>query len=83
MAKVNFENVSKEDDLKWKMTSNGRLPQISKGKYLNNYWSALSQRTWGITCRLQTGISSFFIFGLSLQMNSKRIIKIAPKYKNY
>jgi hypothetical protein len=41
MTKENFANVSKEDDLKWKMTSNerllkwkmtsnGKLPQISK-----------------------------------------------------
>ena len=43
MTKENFANVSNEDDLKWKMTSNGRLPQISKVKYLSNYWSDLSQ----------------------------------------
>ena len=28
-----------EDDLKWKTNSNRRLPQISKVKYLRNYWS--------------------------------------------
>ena len=43
MTKENFANVSNEDDLKWKMTSNGRLPQISKVKYLSNYWSDLPQ----------------------------------------
>jgi hypothetical protein len=43
MTKANFTNVSKEDELKWKMTSNGRLPQISKVKYLSNYWSVLPQ----------------------------------------
>jgi hypothetical protein len=32
-----------EDDIQWKMTSNGRLPQMLKGKYLNNYWSDLPQ----------------------------------------
>ena len=31
-------NVSNEDDLQWKTTSNRRLPQISKVKYLSNYW---------------------------------------------
>ena len=40
MTKENFAN---EDDLKWKMTSNGRVPQISKVKYLSNYWSDLLQ----------------------------------------
>ena len=43
MTKVNFPNVSNEDDLKWKTTSNGRLPQISKVKYLSNHWSDLPQ----------------------------------------
>ena len=43
MTKEIFANVSNEDDLKWKMTSYGRLPQISKVKYLNNYWSDLPQ----------------------------------------
>jgi hypothetical protein len=43
MTKENFANVSNEDDLKWKMTSNGRLSQISKVKYLSNYWSDLPQ----------------------------------------
>jgi hypothetical protein len=43
MTKVNFPNVSNEDDLKWKTTSNGRLPQISKVKYLSNYLSDLPQ----------------------------------------
>ena len=41
MTKENFANVPNEDNLKWKMTSNGRLPQISKVKYLINYWSDL------------------------------------------
>jgi hypothetical protein len=43
MTKENFAIVSNEDDLKWKMTSNGRLPQISKVKYLSNYWSDVPQ----------------------------------------
>jgi hypothetical protein len=28
MTKENFENVSNEDDLKWKITSTGRQPQM-------------------------------------------------------
>ena len=28
MTKANFTNFSKEDDLKWKMTWNGRRPQV-------------------------------------------------------
>ena len=40
MTKENFAN---EDDLQWKMTSNGRLPQISKVRYLSNHWSDLPQ----------------------------------------
>jgi hypothetical protein len=43
MNKAHFTNVSNEDDLKWKITSNGRLPKISKVKYLSNYWSDLRQ----------------------------------------
>ena len=43
MIKANFTNVSNEDGRKWKMTSNGRLPQISKVKYLSNYQSDLPQ----------------------------------------
>ena len=43
MTKENFANVSNEDNLKWKMTSYGRLPQISKVEYLSNYWSDLPQ----------------------------------------
>jgi hypothetical protein len=43
MIKANFTDVSNEDGRKWKMTSNGRLPQISKVKYLSNYWSDLPQ----------------------------------------
>jgi hypothetical protein len=43
MTKENFANVINEDDLKWKMTSNRRLPQISKVKYLSNFWSDLPQ----------------------------------------
>ena len=41
MTKSNFNNVSNEDNLQWKTTSTGRLPQISKVKYLSNYWSNL------------------------------------------
>jgi hypothetical protein len=41
VTKENFANVSNEDDIKWKMTSNGRLPQISKVEYLSNDWSDL------------------------------------------
>ena len=40
MTKENFAN---EANLKWKMTSNGRVPQMSKVKYLSNYWSDLLQ----------------------------------------
>ncbi len=36
-------NISNKDDLKWKMTSNGRLPKIAKFEYLSNHWSDLSQ----------------------------------------
>ena len=43
MTKENFANVSNEDDLKWKRTSNGRLPQISKVKYLSNFSLDLPQ----------------------------------------
>ena len=32
-----------EDGLKWKMTSNGRLPKIAKFEYLSNHWSDLPQ----------------------------------------
>ena len=32
-----------DDDFKWKMTSNGRLPKIAKFEYLSNHWSDLSQ----------------------------------------
>jgi hypothetical protein len=38
MTKENYGNVSNEDDLKWKMNSKGRLPKISKLKYLHNDW---------------------------------------------
>jgi hypothetical protein len=37
------QNVSNGDDLQWKRTSNGILPQISKVKYLSNNWSDLPQ----------------------------------------
>ena len=46
MTKPNFpnvQNVSNEDDLQWKMTSNGRLPNIAKFEYLSNHWSDLPQ----------------------------------------
>ena len=36
-------DISNEDDLKWMMTSNKRLPKIAKFEYLSNYWSDLSQ----------------------------------------
>ena len=38
MTKANLSNVLNEDDSKWKMTSNGRLPEILKGEYFSNYW---------------------------------------------
>ena len=38
---TNVQNVSNEDDLKWKMTSNGRQPKIEKIEYLSNQWSDL------------------------------------------
>ena len=31
----NVQNVSDEDDLKWKMTSNGRLPKIPKNSNIS------------------------------------------------
>ena len=40
---LNVQNISNEDDLEWKMTSNGRLPKIAKFEYLSNHWSDLSQ----------------------------------------
>ena len=49
MTKPNFPNVQNvsnildEDDLKWKMTSNGRLPKIAKFEYLSIHWSNLSK----------------------------------------
>ncbi len=46
MTKPNFpyvQNISNEDDLEWKMTSNGRLPKIANFEYLSNHWSDLSQ----------------------------------------
>ena len=46
MTKPNFHNVQNiydEDDFKWKMTSNGRLPKIAKFKYLSNHWSDLPE----------------------------------------
>ena len=43
MSKENFANVSNEDDLRWKMTSSGRLPQMSKVKYLSKTRSDLPQ----------------------------------------
>ena len=36
-------NISNEDDLNCKMTSNGRLPKITKFEYLSNHWSDLPQ----------------------------------------
>ena len=32
-----------EDELKWKITLNGRPPQILNVKYLSNYWSDNSE----------------------------------------
>ena len=46
MTNVNFPNVTNvlnEDNLKWKMTSNGRQPKIAKFEYLSNHWSDLPQ----------------------------------------
>ena len=46
MTKPNFhnvQNISNEDDLKWKMTSNGRLPIIGKFEYIYNHWSDFPQ----------------------------------------
>ena len=43
MTKANFSNVLNEDNFKWKMTSNGRLPQLLEVEYLCNYWTDLSQ----------------------------------------
>ena len=43
MTKANFSKNLNEDDFNWKMTSNGRLPQLLKLEYLCNYWSDLSQ----------------------------------------
>ena len=43
MTKAQFTNVSNEDELQWKRTTDGILPQISKVKYLSNYWSDLPQ----------------------------------------
>ena len=34
-----YLNISNEDDLIWKMTSNGRLPTLAKFEYLDNHWS--------------------------------------------
>ena len=39
----NVQNVSNEDDLKWKMTSNEKLPKLTKFEYLSNHWSDLPQ----------------------------------------
>ena len=38
-----FSDISNKDDLKWIMTSNGRLPKIAKIEYLSNYWSDVPQ----------------------------------------
>ena len=43
MTKANIANISNEDDLQYKTTPYGRLPQISKVKYLSNYWVDLFQ----------------------------------------
>ena len=39
----NVQNISNEDDPKWNMTSNGRLPKTAKFEYLSNHWSNLPQ----------------------------------------
>ena len=39
----NVQNVSNEDDQKWKMTSNRSHPKVVKIEYLSNYWSDLPQ----------------------------------------
>ena len=46
MTKPNFpnaQNILNEEDLKWEMTSNGRLPEIAKFEYISNHWSNLPQ----------------------------------------
>ena len=46
MTKSDFphvQNVSNEDDLKWKMTSNRKLPKIAKFEYFSNHWSDFPQ----------------------------------------
>ena len=48
-----------EDDLQWKMTSKGRLPQKSKMKYLSNYWSDLPQNLNSGLCD-QTKLYEYF-----------------------
>ena len=39
----NLQNISNEDNIKWKMISIGRLPKIAKFEYLSNNWSDLPQ----------------------------------------
>ena len=68
------ENVNEgsEDELQWKRTTDGILPQISKVKYLSNYWSDLPQilnlglcdqpqleddLNWKTTSNIKSGIS--------------------------
>ena len=39
-AKLSYSsNILNEDDIRWKMTSNGRQPKIAKFEYLSNHWS--------------------------------------------
>ena len=77
MTKEKFANVSNEDDLKWKMTSNGRLPQISKVKYLSNYWSDLPQILNLDLCD-QTKLYKCFTFQMKKTSNGRRpqILKV-------
>ena len=48
-------NVSKEDELQWKTTSNRRLPQISKVKYLSTYWPPMEDDLkWKTTSNIKS-----------------------------
>ena len=64
-----------EDDIQWKMTSNGRLPQMSKVKYLNNYWPDLPQiSNLGLYDQKQT----LQIFQMKMTSNGRR-----PQMEDY
>jgi hypothetical protein len=64
-----------EDDIQWKMTSNGRLPQMSTVNYLKNYWPDLSQiSNLGLCDQKQT----LQIFQMKMTSNGKR-----PQMEDY